>query len=124
MSLSFTLTTWHGSCEQTVTKGQCERRGATREERGEWLDMKGVAYHDRGSKTREARCTKLGGEAAVFLFLRSNQPCSDAFLAEWGVISTMMMTRMRTTTMTANDVNNDNHNENENDMNVNDNLVF
>jgi hypothetical protein len=36
----------------------------------------------------------------------------------------MMMTRMRTTAITANDVNNDNHNEDDNDMNVNDDLVF
>ena len=60
----------------------------------------------------------------MFHFLRNNQPCLDAFLAEWGVISTMMMSRMRTTTITANDVNNDNQDKDDNDMNVNDDLIF
>ncbi len=36
----------------------------------------------------------------------------------------MMMTTMRTTTITANDINNDNHNKDDIGMNVNDNLVF
>ena len=41
-----------------------------------------------------------------------------------GVISTMIMNRMRATIITENDVNNDNHNEDDNNMNVNDDLVF
>ena len=36
----------------------------------------------------------------------------------------MMMTRIRTTMITENDVNNDNHNKDDNGMNVNDDFVF
>ena len=50
------------------------------------------------------------------VFLCNNQPWLDAFLAEWGVISTMMMTTMRTTTITKN--------KDYNNMNNDDNFVF
>ena len=60
----------------------------------------------------------------VFCYSCNNQPCSNAFLAEQGVISMMMMTRMRTTMITVNNDNKENHNEDDNNMNVNDDLVF
>ena len=70
--------------------------------------MKGVAQQERGSMTREAAVhqARWRGRRRCTVLLHNNQPCLDAFLAEWGVISTMMMTSMRTTTMTMTTVDN------------------